>query len=354
MILNIEVAEYSIRNEYQSMASIKGEAEERKFPIFTIGRDSYVGGAVVTAAFDREMTYNFHIGRYTSIASGVNFIIDMNHDYRKVSQGRISGCKYERDGFIKRKGHLAVMNDCWIGDNVTMLSGVTIGNGAVVAAGSVVVKDVPAYAIVGGNPARIIGYRFNEKQIDALKTIRWWNWSEEKVREYAPELYGDVDRFIEAHLEAAQKELADVVPEKIPVIEKTGQSDGRRFLYMPDFEQDYPTYKHVIDEFVRAYSDTGNELLLYVRDDEFLDMKLEELESIFDQYEDKNCYVNLYAANVADERSLFSVADAYITNRSVDNIYHMDMADLYGVAIVSGVDVPVFEERYPLQRMCRV
>src|SRR5262249_15943925 len=70
----------------------------------------------------------------------------------------------------------------WIGYGAMILSGVTVGDGAVVGAGAVVTKPVPPYAIVGGNPAKLIRYRVREDQIQMLQKIAWWNWSDDKVR----------------------------------------------------------------------------------------------------------------------------------------------------------------------------
>jgi len=74
-------------------------------------------------------------------------------------------------------------NDVYIGYHVIILSGVTIGDGAVIGAGSVVAGDVPPYAIVAGNPAHIVRYRFDEETITKLLEIRWWDWPDEKVKE---------------------------------------------------------------------------------------------------------------------------------------------------------------------------
>lgn len=73
-------------------------------------------------------------------------------------------------------------NDVWIGDNVTILGGNIIGDGAVVATGAIVTKDVPPYAIVAGNPARIIKYRFEKDIVDDLQKIQWWLWSSEQLK----------------------------------------------------------------------------------------------------------------------------------------------------------------------------
>ncbi|ELB2930005.1 CatB-related O-acetyltransferase, partial [Vibrio alginolyticus] len=75
---------------------------------------------------------------------------------------------------VQSKGEVEIGNDVWIGANSTILSGIKIGNGAVVAAGSVVTKNVPPYAVVGGNPAEVIKYRLNETQISQLNDLKWW------------------------------------------------------------------------------------------------------------------------------------------------------------------------------------
>lgn len=84
-------------------------------------------------------------------------------------------------------------NDVWIGSNVIVPGGIHIGTGAIVAAGSVVVKDVPPYAIAGGNPAKIIRYRFTEGQIQFLLKLEWWNWPIEKILQHVDD-FSDIDK----------------------------------------------------------------------------------------------------------------------------------------------------------------
>jgi hypothetical protein len=88
-----------------------------------------------------------------------------------------------------------------------VLSGVTIGDGAVVGAGSVVGSSVPAYAVVAGNPARIVRYRFDSEIRDRLLAIRWWDWDDHEIRSLAPWFMGDVDSFLD-EIERRREPLA--------------------------------------------------------------------------------------------------------------------------------------------------
>ena len=93
-------------------------------------------------------------------------------------------------------------NDVWIGLNAIILSGVQIGNGAVIGAGSVVVKNVPAYSIVAGNPAKVIGSRFSIEIIAKLEKIKWWNWPHDRVIKALPQLLSNsIDEFISEYFE---------------------------------------------------------------------------------------------------------------------------------------------------------
>lgn len=76
-----------------------------------------------------------------------------------------------------------VGNDVWIGCNVVILPGVTIGDGAIVAAGSIVTKDVPPYAIVAGTPARVLRYRWDEKTVERVSRLKWWDWEDERIKD---------------------------------------------------------------------------------------------------------------------------------------------------------------------------
>lgn len=143
------------------------------------------------------------IGKFCSIAKNVVFLLSADHRYDWVTtypfpefSDTWKGAKKIK-GHPKDKGDIVVGNDVWIGRNSIILSGVSIGDGAVIAAGSVVAKNVEPYAIVGGVPAEIIKYRFSKEQIEKLLKIKWWDWEVGKIRRNLTKLCNaDIDDFI--------------------------------------------------------------------------------------------------------------------------------------------------------------
>lgn len=130
------------------------------------------------------------IGKYCSIASDVNIFLGGNHRSDWVTTYPFSAMELydiwpeakNIKGHPATKGNVEIGNDVWIGHGAVILSGIKIGNGAIIAAGAVVTKNVRPYAIVAGNPAREVKMRFNDEIINKLLEIKWWNWSEEKIR----------------------------------------------------------------------------------------------------------------------------------------------------------------------------
>lgn len=121
------------------------------------------------------------IGKYCAIGYGLR-IRGMNHytGYANI-QNKFQD-KYHFCSILTTKGGIIVGNNVWIGDNVVILSGVIVGDGAVLGAGSVVTKNIPPYSIAAGNPAKVIRKRFSDEIIEQLRTIKWWDWPEDKIR----------------------------------------------------------------------------------------------------------------------------------------------------------------------------
>lgn len=149
---------------------------------------------------------NIVIGNFCSIAGNINIYLGGNHRTDWITTypfGHISKNvfnKFNGVGHPKTNGDVVIGNDVWIAENVTIMSGVKIGDGAVIANNSHVVKDVEPYSIVGGNPAKFIKYRFSQEQISKLLEICWWNWSDEKINNELSLLCNQkIDEFINKH-----------------------------------------------------------------------------------------------------------------------------------------------------------
>ncbi len=152
------------------------------------------------------------IGKYCSFGSNITFAFLGKHDYDLVTtypfvefykkwQTDTPANPYYNKGVIDASkipaAPIIINNDVWIGNGTTIRQGVTVRNGAVIAMDSLVVKDVPPYAIVGGNPAKIIKYRFSPEQILDLLRISWWDWPDDKVKRMLPFMLShDIDNFI--------------------------------------------------------------------------------------------------------------------------------------------------------------
>ena len=140
------------------------------------------------------------IGNYCSIANPVTVLLGGNHNMNRVTTfpfGILNGLgpMPNNDGYSN--GNVVIGNDVWIGHNVTIMSGVTIGDGCIIAACSVVTKNVSPYTIVGGNPIKIIKQRFSDEQIEKLLKIQWWQWHFDKIKAFSDLLLNpDIDAFI--------------------------------------------------------------------------------------------------------------------------------------------------------------
>lgn len=145
-----------------------------------IGRHSYHHMLFIRewGAGDGTLT----IGAFCSIADCVEIFLGGNHRYNCISTFPFFEKGFGGKSNTYSNGDVTIGNDVWIGSGAKIMSGVTIHDGAIVAAGSVVTKDVPAYAIVGGNPAKIIKYRFSEEKIKTLLKMQWWNWPDDVIK----------------------------------------------------------------------------------------------------------------------------------------------------------------------------
>lgn len=165
-----------------------------KNPKIVVGDYTYYDDFEDVHNFEKNVKYlfDFHedkliIGKFCMIASGVKFIMNgANHLSDAVSSYPFAvfgnGWENAMEGkSYPFKGDIVIGNDVWIGHNATIMAGVKIGDGAIIATNSTVTKTVEPYSIVGGNPAKLIRKRFTDKEIEHLLKIKWWDWDLEKI-----------------------------------------------------------------------------------------------------------------------------------------------------------------------------
>jgi len=162
-------------------------------PNIQVGDYTYYDDPDGASRFEQNVLYHFDfigdrliIGKFCSIAAGVRFLMNGgNHQVETFSSYPFSIFGHDWQAAAPaawpHKGDTRVGNDVWIGYAATIMPGVTIGDGAVIGSMSVVTGDVPPYAIVGGDPARVIRHRFDDATIARLLALRWWDWDIERI-----------------------------------------------------------------------------------------------------------------------------------------------------------------------------
>lgn len=211
------------------------------------------------------------IGNYTSIAYNIDFVIGRDHEMNGLSTYPIDqldmggddeklGKKYFNDykeiKYGSNKDLLVVGHDVWIGRDCMIMGGITIGNGAVIGAGTVVAKDIPPYCIAVGNPVRIIKKRFSDDMIDKLEKIKWWYWPKEKLMSIVKKVSSleDVDEFINEYYH----DEPIVVDQDILALKE--ENNTVVYWKLPN---DNEVALHVIENYISNFN-KGNKIVLLI------------------------------------------------------------------------------------------
>ena len=187
-----------IKNRILNWACRRKPTLQERYPQYEIGRESY--GPVRVR--HRNQSATLKIGAFCSFASDVQIFLGGEHrpdwvttfpflaPWRDVSR--------DVEDWVMTRGDVVIGNDVWIGAEALIMSGVRIGDGAVIGARSVVTKDVPAYTIAAGMPAKVLRMRFDGETISRLEQLAWWDWDDSKIARFIPLLLsGDVESFLD-------------------------------------------------------------------------------------------------------------------------------------------------------------
>lgn len=168
-----------------------------RYPNYQIGTGTYGDFKVLSWGEGATLT----IGSYSSIADGVKIFLGGEHRMDWVTTYPFSALwqsARQYSGHPKTKGNVLIGSDVWIGTEAIIFSGITIGDGAVIGARAVVTKNVAPYSVVAGNPARVVKFRFDEKTMERLLALKWWNWHESQITKALPDLLSEkINLFLE-------------------------------------------------------------------------------------------------------------------------------------------------------------
>jgi len=210
------------------------------------------------------------------------------------------------------------------------MGGVKIGNGALIGANSVVAKDIPPYAIVVGNPARVIKYRFDEETIKKLLAVKWWNWDAKKIADNLP-LMNDVEKFLELHY---SPEL-DAFPED-DISRRLSMCGGVIYHFIADFRAQIPLWSKVVKDFKQ--SKTADAVLVIWLDKDTTDEAIKALaEAVGD---DKNILTFKHEKTFSP--AALRKGTHFITTREMTTLEALDYLWDTDVKIVSALDDGIF------------
>ena len=333
----------------QEIYAANFEPQTRNFPfelhpehtLLTLGARSYL---VSGESYHTTTAANILVGKYSSLAHNLAFYLGLNHNYHMVAtypfayvlDGDVSGthaASYNRHQII-------IGSDVWIGGDVTIMSGVRIGSGAVIGAGAVITKDVPPYAVVVGNPARVIKYRFDAETIARLLRIKWWNWRQEDIERYIPQYKDDLPAFLERFDPGVQEEPSDAAAAAIREL----RAQGFAVSYLvPDFDAPAnPVWPRVIDSFLAAYTaEDKTALVLAIPDNAVARACTTEItEHIAEAGESAPLIVTHdVQGDLPYSRAALQASSAYITTREAICSAAVEDAAEAGLAIRYGLDV---------------
>ena len=306
--------------------------EEKKFNVITLGTGSY--GESFVESGDVDKLIHVLVGRYTSIGEQTTFLSATNGGYNHVSNYPFGKIFRQPDALLHRQ--IIIGNDVRIGRRCTIFGGVKIGNGAIIKDDSVVREDVPPYAVVAGNPAKVIQRRFTADIIYKLQKIKWWYWDKATIEERLP-LMDDAEKF------SAQFNVPDFQIPQINQLVELKRAGFKIYFIVADFNVPNSVWDNVVSQYIRDYSAIEKSFLIVgcldSADSRKIFSRIDELRLKAGLSEVKIILINL------DENFYLGIMpniDVFISNREDLSSVCVDYAENFDKEVISGLDDKIF------------
>ena len=291
---------------------------------------------------------HINIGNYTSMATGLTFVIGLNHDYHCVTTAELErtfGVTNVSSGTAVNHHQIIIGHDVWIGTGCTIMGGVHIGNGAVIGAGAVVAKDVPPYAIVVGNPGKVIKYRFAKDVIDKLLDMKWWYWSADEIKKNSKYMNNPQDFIAIFEKKTKRKSNKDFISKNLSEFRQA----GKKIFVIPVVDDaGFPEWKAAVEEYLSNTAVLNQNVLLLLLaascDKEKIEKYVMSLSCVSDSIPTIFTYQlsGNEDAEIEDIKTIVSQADVLITERTPLTMKCYDYAADYGIAARYVLDGNIF------------
>ena len=311
-------------------------------PVCAIQRDD--GRAVLTAGARSQLLSgtiastnddaHILIGRYASLGRNITFDMEDRASRASAAAYPFSFWSPSPAEDVPERRQIIIGNDVRIESNVIFRGGITVGNGAIVRAGAVLMEDVPPYAVVEGNPARVAGYRFDVDTIRQLQRIKWWNWPEEDIRKNIHILADNVDAFL-MKFQPSGHEISDETVETLREFKEQGY---RVYYFVPDVYSPEGIWRKVIRAYLSAYTANDKTALLLGLSGENAEAVTAKIQPLMNTMGENAPLVLTHTWDEEHLGRIFSYVDDLITTKDGISSVCVDYASHENVRVSYGCD----------------
>ena len=306
------------------------QRDDGQVVLTTGSRSQLLSGTIASTNDDAHIL----IGRYASLGRNITFDMEDRASRASAAAYPFSFWSPSPAEDVPERRQIIIGNDVRIESNVIFRGGITVGNGAIVRAGAVLMEDVPPYAVVEGNPARVAGYRFDVDTIRQLQRIKWWNWPEEDIRKNIHILADNVDAF----LMKFQPPVHEISDETVETLREFKEQGYRVYYFVPDVDSPEGIWRKVIRAYLSAYTANDKTALLLGLSGENAEAVTAKIQPLMNTMGENAPLILTHTWNEEHLGRIFSYVDDLITTKDGISSVCVDYASHENVRVSYGCD----------------